>query len=135
MEKYEYASPKINYRLLPLATGQGRATSYRLMHFTVIVNPHNRPGEGALPNVNYTKAIATLNLLDNVHTIGYVATTWCTKNISFVLNEITVCAKWGLQDPLLVLHGIFFDQTVTQTRPIMSTIYTLFLKQFAVQTV
>jgi hypothetical protein len=84
------------------------------VHFTVIVNPHSGPGEDALPNANYTEAIATLNLLDNVRTIGYVATTWCTKNVSLVLDEISVYAEWGLQNPSLALHGIFFDETVTQ---------------------
>jgi hypothetical protein len=83
------------------------------VHFTAIVNPYSGPGDGALPNNAYTQAIHTLNALGNVRTIGYVATTWCTKNVSSVLEEVAVYAGWGAQDPLLTMSGIFFDETPT----------------------
>ncbi|KAF2793488.1 hypothetical protein K505DRAFT_385480 [Melanomma pulvis-pyrius CBS 109.77] len=93
------------------------ASSYPRVHFTAIVNPHSGPGEGALPNDVYTQAIQTLNSLDNVRTIGYVATTWCTKNVSSVLNEIAVYTGWGASDPSLAMNGIFFDETPTHYTP------------------
>ncbi|KAF2115111.1 Spherulation-specific family 4 [Lophiotrema nucula] len=93
------------------------ASSFPRVHFTAIINPQSGPGEGALPNENYTQAIQTLNALDNVRTIGYVATTWCSKNLSSVLDEIAVYAGWGSQDPSLAMSGIFFDETPTLYTP------------------
>jgi len=109
--------PAASAALRALDSDENRATSYPRMQFTVIVNPHSGPGEGELPNVNYTEALRTLNLLNNVRTIGYVATTWSKKGISMVLDEIASYAGWGVQDPSLALHGIFFDETVTKYTP------------------
>ncbi|KAF2471078.1 uncharacterized protein BDR25DRAFT_30243 [Lindgomyces ingoldianus] len=93
------------------------ASSYPRVQFTAIVNPYSGPGDSALPNENYTQAIHTLNALGNVRTIGYVATTWCTKNASSVLDEVAVYAGWGAQDPQLAMSGIFFDETPTHYTP------------------
>ncbi|KAF2177703.1 hypothetical protein K469DRAFT_807023 [Zopfia rhizophila CBS 207.26] len=92
----------------------GMASSYPRVSFTAIVNPHSGPGEGSLPNENYTQAIQTLNSLENLRTIGYVATTWCTKNVSSVLDEVAVYAGWSSHDPSLAMSGIFFDETPWQ---------------------
>lgn len=83
------------------------------MQFTAIVNPNSGPGEGSLPNANYSQAITSLNALDNVRTVGYVATTWCTKNLSSVLDEVKVYSGWGEYDSSLAMSGIFFDETPT----------------------
>ncbi|KAF1835305.1 hypothetical protein BDW02DRAFT_588259 [Decorospora gaudefroyi] len=93
------------------------ASSYPRINFTAIVNIHNGPGEGALPNAEYSTAIGTLNSLTNVRTIGYVATTWCTKNLSSVLDDIFTYSFWGEYDPSLALNGIFVDETPTQYSP------------------
>lgn len=66
------------------------ASLYAHVQFTAIVNPHSGSGEGALPSESYTQAIQVVNALDNVRAIGYVATTWCTQNMSSVLDEIFV---------------------------------------------
>lgn len=87
------------------------------MQFTAIVNPHSGPGEGALPNDIYTQAIQSLNALDNVRTIGYVATTWCEKNVSSVLDEVAVYVGWGDHDSSLAMSGIFFDEIPTRHTP------------------
>lgn len=58
------------------------------MQFTAIVNVYNGPGDGALPNEEYSDAITLLNSLNNVRTIGYVATTWCARDLGTVLEEI-----------------------------------------------
>lgn len=55
--------------------------------------------------------------MDNVRTIGYVATTWCTKNVSSVLDEVAVYAGWGNRDSSLAMGGIFFDETPTLYTP------------------
>lgn len=89
------------------------ASSYPRVQFTAIVNPHSGPGEGALPSESYTQAIQVLNSFNNVRTIGYVATTWCKKNVSSVLDEISVYAGWGKIDPSLAMDGIFLDETPT----------------------
>ncbi|KAF2751547.1 hypothetical protein M011DRAFT_118471 [Sporormia fimetaria CBS 119925] len=89
------------------------AILYPHVHFTAIVNPHNGPGEGAMPNNDYTQAIKTLNSMRNVRAIGYVATTWCRKGLQTVLDEIAQYAGWGTADPALAMSGIFFDETPT----------------------
>jgi hypothetical protein len=48
------------------------AAAYPSLQFTVIVNPSSGPGEW--PNSDYAAAIAQLNALSNVQTIGYVDT-------------------------------------------------------------
>jgi hypothetical protein len=93
------------------------ASSYPLVQFTAIVNIHNGPGEGALPNAEYSTAIETLNSLTNVRTIGYVATTWCTRDLTSVLDDIAAYSFWGEYDPSLAMNGIFVDETPTQYSP------------------
>ncbi|KAI4943560.1 hypothetical protein J4E91_009197 [Alternaria rosae] len=99
------------------------ASSFPRIHFTVVINVHNGPGEGALPNAEYTAAIEALNSLSNVRTIGYVATTWCTRDLSSVLDDIAAFSFWGEYDPSLALSGVFVDETPTQ----YSTDYAVYL--------
>jgi hypothetical protein len=94
-----------------------RASSYPLVQFTAIVNVHNGPGEGALPNAEYSTAIETLNALSNDRTIGYVATTWCTRNLSSVLDDIAAYSFWGEYDSSLAMNGMFVDETPTHYSP------------------
>jgi hypothetical protein len=91
-----------------------RASTYPLLQFTAIVNIHNGPGEGALPNTEYSTAIETLNSFSNVRTIGYVATTWCARNLSSVLDDIAAYSFWGEYNSSLAMSGIFVDETPTQ---------------------
>lgn len=94
-----------------------RASTYPRVQFTVIINPNSGPGECALPDDSYTEAIRRLNSMDNVRTIGYVATTWCTRSLGSVLDDITLYAEWGNFDPSLAMTGIFFDETPTSYTP------------------
>jgi hypothetical protein len=48
-----------------------RAASYPQMQFTAIINIHDGPGDGALPNSEYSHAIETLSSFNNVRTVGY----------------------------------------------------------------
>ncbi|KAH7391009.1 Spherulation-specific family 4, partial [Phaeosphaeria sp. MPI-PUGE-AT-0046c] len=90
------------------------ASSYPQVHFTAIVNVHNGPGDGALPNPEYAYAIETLNSFDNIRTVGYVATTWCTRDLTSVLDDIAAYSFWGEYRDSLAIDGIFVDETPTQ---------------------
>ncbi|KAJ4366249.1 hypothetical protein N0V83_007885 [Neocucurbitaria cava] len=95
----------------------GWASSHPRVQFTAIINIENGPGEGALPSAEYSHAIETLNSLTNVRTIGYVPTTWCTRNLTSVLDDIAAYSFWGEYDTSLAVHGIFVDETPTQYTP------------------
>jgi hypothetical protein len=104
-------------KLSVLDSDRDRASSFPQVGFTAIVNVHNGPGDGALPNSEYSHAIETLNSLQNVRTIGYVATTWCARNLSSVLDDIAAYSFWGEYQDSLAMHGIFVDETPTQYSP------------------
>jgi hypothetical protein len=87
------------------------------VQFTAVVNIQSGPGEGALPNAEYTQAIGTLNQYTNVRTIGYVSTTWCERNLSSVLEDVSAYSFWGEYDSRLALDGIFVDETPTKFSP------------------
>ncbi|KAF2820329.1 hypothetical protein CC86DRAFT_360985 [Ophiobolus disseminans] len=93
------------------------AALYPRVQFTAIVNVHNGPGEGALPNPEYSHAIETLNSFNNVRTVGYVSTTWCARNLNSVLDEIAAYSFWGEYRDSLAVDGIFVDETPTQYSP------------------
>jgi hypothetical protein len=67
-----------------------------------------------VPNELYSHAIRRLNAFDNDRTVGYVATTWCAKQLSLVLSEIAMYDGWGQQDSSLAMKGVFFDEVPTQ---------------------
>ncbi|KAF2006596.1 hypothetical protein P154DRAFT_421660 [Amniculicola lignicola CBS 123094] len=89
------------------------AASYPRVQFTAVVNPHSGPGVDPLPDATYQLSIERLNSLENVRTIGYVATTWCAKNMSSALDEVALYAGWASKAPSLAMSGIFFDETPT----------------------
>ncbi|KAF2808369.1 uncharacterized protein BDZ99DRAFT_390246 [Mytilinidion resinicola] len=93
------------------------AVQYPGVDFTIIINPNSGPGDGMLPDANYTHGVATLNKLDNVRTIGYVATNWGQKDAQKVLQEVTTYSGWTSQDSSVALDGIFFDETPAQYHP------------------
>jgi hypothetical protein len=99
------------------AADHRRASTYPHVHFTAVINPNSGPGEGPLPNEDYRQAIRMLNSKDNVRTIGYVATTWCQRDLKSVLDEIARYAEWGNSDSSLAMSGIFFDETPTRYAP------------------
>jgi hypothetical protein len=84
------------------------------VQFTAIINVHDGPGDGALPNPEYSHAITTLNGFNNVRTVGYVATTWCERTLSSVLDDIAAYSFWGEYQNSLAIDGIFVDETPTQ---------------------
>ncbi|KAJ4355480.1 uncharacterized protein N0V89_003496 [Didymosphaeria variabile] len=85
------------------------ATAYPSLQFTVIVNPNSGPGDD-WPNADYAAAIAQLNALSNVHTVGYVDTAQVNVpggpyTIEQIGNDITTYAS----DASVGLSGLFFD--------------------------
>ncbi|KAH8694064.1 Spherulation-specific family 4 [Talaromyces proteolyticus] len=83
------------------------------LNFTVVINPGNGPGPNALPDANYTREIPRLSSYSNVRLIGYVATTYGTRNISLVNKDIETYTSWPTlsNNANLSVSGIFFDET------------------------
>ncbi|KAJ6111741.1 hypothetical protein N7523_007802 [Penicillium sp. IBT 18751x] len=83
------------------------------INFTVVINPGSGPGPNALPDANYTREIPKLAAHDNVCLLGYVHTTYATRNISLVRKDIETYAAWptASSNPDLAVRGIFFDET------------------------
>jgi hypothetical protein len=96
---------------------RNRATSHPQVQFTAIINVHDGPGYGALPEPDYSHAITTLNSFNNVRTVGYVATTWCERELSSVLDDVAAYSFWGEYQDSLAIDGIFVDETPTQYSP------------------
>jgi hypothetical protein len=67
---------------------------------------------GSLPDQTYLDEIPKLGAYSNIRRLGYVATTYATKEIDKILAEIDTYAKW----PALAnqtefrVDGIFFDE-------------------------
>ncbi|KZW00150.1 hypothetical protein EXIGLDRAFT_559873, partial [Exidia glandulosa HHB12029] len=81
------------------------------LQFTLVINPNSGPGDGAFPDSNYISAVATVNALSNVKTIGYVRTTWGRRPISEYQAEVSVYAGWATYSASNIgLHGIFISE-------------------------
>ncbi|KAF2437150.1 spherulin 4-like cell surface protein [Tothia fuscella] len=76
--------------------------------FTVIINPYNGPGKTPQPEEEYAAAIQRLDKFPNVKRLGYVRTTYGTRNISNIISDISTYAGWTTTG--LGMHGIFFDE-------------------------
>ncbi|KAL5117248.1 hypothetical protein ACEQ8H_004807 [Pleosporales sp. CAS-2024a] len=98
-------------------TDQNRAASYPQVQLTAIINVSDGPGDGALPNSAYAKDITTLNGFENIRTVGYVATTWCNRDLNSVLDDGVAYSFWGEYEDSLAVDGIFVDETPTQYSP------------------
>ncbi|KAF2024198.1 hypothetical protein EK21DRAFT_79208 [Setomelanomma holmii] len=93
----------------------GRFLPKDTIHY--VVNVHNEPGEGVLPSAEYSHATETLNSFDNIRTVACVATMWCARNLTSVLDEIAAYSFWGDYDESIAIDGIFVDETPTQYAP------------------
>lgn len=81
-----------------------------------MINPGSGPGPNAVPDANYTREIPRLASYDNVRLLGYVATTYASRDISLVRRDIETYAGWSKNssNPDLAVRGIFFDETPQQ---------------------
>lgn len=82
----------------------------------MVINPGSGPGPNALPDGNYTREVPKLAAHDNVRLLGYVATTYATRDASLVRKDIETYAAWPEKssNPDLAVRGIFFDETPQQ---------------------
>lgn len=78
-----------------------------------MVNPGSGPGPEALPDGNYTREIPKLTAHPNTRVLGYVATTYATRDKALVVKDVETYANWPEEssNPKLALNGIFFDET------------------------
>lgn len=93
------------------------AVAYPSLQFNVIVNPNSGPGYAPWwPNTDYISAIAQLNALSNVNTIGYVDTAQINVEggpypISTIQKDIDTYAARSTDATYqgIGVKGIFFD--------------------------
>lgn len=98
------------------AAERHRISTHPEVNFTVVINPGSGPGPNALPDGNYTREIPKLAVHGNVRLLGYVATTYATRDASLVRKDIETYAAWPEKssNPDLAVRGIFFDETPQQ---------------------
>ncbi|KAK6532070.1 hypothetical protein TWF694_003232 [Orbilia ellipsospora] len=77
--------------------------SYSGIHWTVIINPSNGPGDKL--QADYSGNLHRLKAVPNVDTVGYVFTGYGSRRIADVEADVAEYASWNL------LNGIFFDET------------------------
>lgn len=93
-----------------------RISTHPNVNFTIVINPGNGPGPDDLPDANYTRAIPILSSYANVRLLGYVHTSYTTRNAAAVYRDIKTYAEWPTKsaNPNLAVRGIFFDETPQQ---------------------
>lgn len=96
--------------------GACRLDAHANVNFTIIVNPFNGPGLTQYPENNFVTEIGKLNAYENVRLVGYVRTTWATRDVSTVLADISTYSGWSALESFddnstIALAGIFFDET------------------------
>ena len=86
----------------------------------MIVNPQSGPGSSQYPSNLYVSAIQNLTGFRNVKTIGYVPTTYATRDINAVLKDIQTYSGWSSYTnsrnnrnnrKSIAVSGIFFDES------------------------
>ena len=97
-------------------TDYHRVATHPNVNFTVVINPGSGPGPNPLPDGNYTREIPKLASYDNVRLLGYIATTYATRDISLVRKDVETYAGWSTNSsiPGLAVRGIFLDETPQQ---------------------
>ncbi|KAJ5595005.1 Spherulation-specific family 4 [Penicillium hispanicum] len=86
--------------------------SYPSVQFQIIINPSSGPGGNAASlGSNLRDGIAKLNKYENVELIGYVRTSYATRNESEVDSDVATYAQWSsYRQQNLNISGIFFDE-------------------------
>jgi Spherulation-specific family 4 len=79
-----------------------------------VVNPNNGPGDGLVPNDDYSEAVSQLSSYSNVQLLGYVRTGYAARNITDVIKEVSVYSGWSSNSSSLAMHGIFLDEAPHQ---------------------
>lgn len=86
--------------------------------FQIILNPQDGPGNSkAGYNREYITSVAKLNAYPNVHTLGYVHTSYGARTTAAVETDIARWANWNTYTAAdISVHGIFFDEVPNHTR-------------------
>jgi Spherulation-specific family 4 len=87
-----------------------RVAAHPNLNFTVIINPDSGPGNPSAPNNDFYGQIVKLNSYSNVKTIGYVHTSYATRDINAVLADVSTYAGWAANSSSIAVNGIFFDE-------------------------
>lgn len=85
--------------------------------FHIILNPSNGPG-GSTPGYNsdWVTSVAKLNAYPNVHTFGYVYTSYNARTVADVKADTVDWAGWnGYSGANISVNGIFFDEVPNWT--------------------
>ncbi|KUJ17374.1 uncharacterized protein LY89DRAFT_684436 [Mollisia scopiformis] len=86
-------------------------SSYPSVTFDVIINPDSGPGSTVYPDSNFIAGIAELNSYPNANLLGYVHTSYATRNLTVVESEIAQYENWSkYEDADIAVAGIFFDE-------------------------
>ncbi|KAL9110039.1 MAG: hypothetical protein Q9227_005378 [Pyrenula ochraceoflavens] len=95
-------------------------TTYRDLLWTIIINPHNGPGEHPLPDTNYVRELPRLAAHGNVRLLGYVHITYTQRELGLVLQDVCTYSTWAESGKVngLAVNGIFVDETPNTFDPI-----------------
>ncbi|EPS36433.1 hypothetical protein H072_10024 [Dactylellina haptotyla CBS 200.50] len=99
----EKAAFEKGYKQVATFFGKLDNHSYSGIHWTIIINPSDGPGDKL--NSDYNGNLRRLSAAPNVDTVGYVFTDYGRRSIADVEADVAKYAGWGL------LNGIFFDET------------------------
>jgi len=100
-----------------------RLDAHADINFTIVVNPFNGPGPTQYPDDILITGIGKLNTYKNIQLVGYVRTSWATRDLSMVLADVSTYFGWStFQDShsnasTIAISGIFFDETPSDYSP------------------
>ncbi|KAJ4390561.1 hypothetical protein N0V93_004157 [Gnomoniopsis smithogilvyi] len=86
--------------------------------FQIILNPNNGPGNSkAGYDSEYITSVAKLNAYPNVHTFGYVHTSYGARSSASVQTDIARWANWNTYTKAnIAIKGIFFDEVPNSSK-------------------
>jgi hypothetical protein len=84
---------------------------YHDIHFSVVVNPNDGPGNATWPSATMIESVQRINKFANVQVLGYIDTANGTMLNATVRTQIATYAGWSNVTEDFALDGIFFDRT------------------------
>ena len=77
--------------------------------WTMIINPNSGPGSST-PSQDYATGTAKFNAMSNVRTIGYIHTSWGSRSLDDIQNDLNSWKAWGSGSTNASVQGIFYDE-------------------------